>query len=265
MHLKRWLTGIIAVPVLIFLVGYAPAWVFHSALCAASLIGLIEYYTLTNTKLPKTILAFNIILTVILFLAIEMRQVFLIPAIILFWALVPMTVFMFTFAAPNEKITSELGKSIFGPVYVTLPLALLALIHFRAWGSAWIFFLLAVVFAGDTGAFYTGKLFGKHKLHKRISPGKTWEGAVGGLGLSLAAGVLFLLWIPVHPLNVNVFVLLILLSAAEQIGDLGESLLKRNHGIKDSGHFLPGHGGILDRIDGLLFAIPVLFVYLFWS
>ena len=265
MHLKRWLTGIIAVPILIFLVGYAPAWAFHSALCAAALIALMECYALTHAGLPKTVLASQILLTVLLFLTIEIRQVFVIPAIILGGCLIPMAIFMVSPAPPDEKITSQLAKGVFGLVYVALPLALLALIHFRLWGRAWIFFLLVVVFAGDTGAFYVGKFLGRHKLHKRISPGKTWEGAMGGLLSSLFAGILFLLWVPIHPLNIHSVVLIMLLSTAEQIGDLSESLLKRNHGVKDSGHILPGHGGILDRIDGLLFAIPVLFVYLFWS
>ena len=91
-----------------------------------------------------------------------------------------------------------------------------------------------------------------------------WEGAVGGWIGSLIVATAFLVFVPLRPLNLQVLALVTLLSAAAQIGDLAESLLKRNHGIKDSGQILPGHGGILDRIDGLLFAIPILFVYLLW-
>ena len=132
----------------------------------------------------------------------------------------------------------------------------------RPQGHLWIFFLLAVVFACDTGAFYFGRAFGRHKLHPRLSPGKTWEGAVGGLLCSLFAAMLFLKFIGLHPLTVSLFLMVAALSIAAQVGDLAESVLKRHQGVKDSGHILPGHGGILDRIDGLLFAIPVFFFYL---
>jgi phosphatidate cytidylyltransferase len=132
-------------------------------------------------------------------------------------------------------------------------------------GSIWIFFLLAVIFASDTGAFYAGKFFGKHKLYEAISPGKTWEGAIGGLLSSLIIAFFFLKIIPLHRLDINILILAASLSVAGQIGDLSESMLKRNYGVKDSGHILPGHGGILDRIDGLLFCIPVLYVYLSFS
>jgi len=120
-----------------------------------------------------------------------------------------------------------------------------------------------VIFASDTGAFYFGRLFGAHKLYEAISPGKTWEGAVGGLFSSVIAAALFLRLVRLQPLNLEVLILAFVLSVSGQVGDLTESMLKRNHGVKDSGHLLPGHGGILDRIDGLLFAIPILYVYLY--
>jgi len=142
--------------------------------------------------------------------------------------------------------------------------ALLVLIDLRPGGQGWIFFLLAVIFASDTGAFYCGKLLGKHKLYEAVSPKKTWEGAIGGVIVSVIAASIFLRLIALHPLDLSIGILVIALSAAGQIGDLSQSMLKRTHGVKDSGHILPGHGGILDRIDGLLFAIPVLFVYLFF-
>ena len=152
--------------------------------------------------------------------------------------------------------------ALMGPVYTALPLALLIFIDMRPQGHLWIFFLLTVVFACDTGAFYFGRSFGKHKLHERVSPGKTWEGAFGGVFCSLLAAMLFIKFIDLHPFNVSLILLVITLAIASQIGDLAESVLKRNQGVKDSGSILPGHGGILDRIDGLLFAIPVLFFYL---
>ena len=263
MHLKRWLTGIICVPILIFLIGFGPRWLLYVVLCAAALIGLWEYFRITAPTLSPYIKWVNTLLVMVLFVAVYMRQALLLPGIVVCWAFFPMAMEVFTYSDANtkEKTTSSMA-ALMGPVYTALPLALLMFIDMRPQGHLWIFFLLAVVFACDTGAFYFGKTFGKHKLHRRVSPGKTWEGAAGGLFSSLLAAMLFLKFIDIHPFNTSLVVMVVALAVASQIGDLAESVLKRNQGVKDSGNILPGHGGILDRIDGLLFAIPVLFFYL---
>ncbi|MDQ1336199.1 MAG: Phosphatidate cytidylyltransferase [Thermodesulfobacteriota bacterium] len=269
MHLKRWLTAIIAVPILIVLIGpgsirlFGPGtrWLFYALVCAAALAGLMEYYGIASPRLPKSVLWLTGFLTVILFAAICLHEIMLVPVIILLWAFVPTTWFMLT--DPRREASEELGKTLFGPVYAALPLALLILIHMRPnSGPTWIFFLLVVVFAGDTGAFYAGRLMGRHKLYEAVSPNKTWEGAVGGLIASLIFGSLFIRLIGPCALSLKALILVVILSVSAQVGDLCESMLKRYHGVKDSGFILPGHGGILDRIDGLLFAIPVLYVYL---
>jgi phosphatidate cytidylyltransferase len=263
MHLKRWLTGIICVPILVFLIGFGPRWLFYMLLCAAALIGLWEYYKITAAGLSTSVKWINSALVIGLFFAGYMRQAMLLPGIAVLWAFFPMALEVFTYSGDNRKETAMLSMAaLSGPVYAALPLALLMFIDMRPQGHLWIFFLLAVVFSGDTGAFYFGKTFGKHKLHKRVSPGKTWEGAIGGLFSSLLAAMLFLKFIALQPLNVSLLLMVAALAVASQIGDLAESVLKRNQGVKDSGNILPGHGGILDRIDGLLFAIPVLFFYL---
>jgi len=260
MHLKRWLTAIIAVPILIFLIGPGPRWLFYSVVCAAACAGLREYHAMASPRLPKTVQWIVGLLTVLLFTAIYLRQIMFIPAIILLWALAPMTWFLLT--DPGSPAVEDLGKGLFGPVYAALPLLLLVLIDMRPSGSLWVFFLLTVVFAGDTGAFYIGKAMGRHKLYERVSPNKTWEGAIGGLAGSTLAGSLFIRLLGPGHMGLTVLILMAILSVAAQVGDLCESMLKRHHGVKDSGAILPGHGGILDRIDGLLFAIPVLYVYL---
>ncbi len=262
-HLKRWLTALIAIPALVLVIGPGPRWLFHLLLCVVSLVGLREYYGIAAARIPGFIRWSNSFLVVLLFFAIYMRHILLAPVLIVLWAFLPMTYFMFTYPSHQKSSTGDLGKAVFGPIYVALPLVLIALIDFRPGGDGWIFFLLTVIFASDTGAFYIGKLFGKHKLYEAVSPGKTWEGAVGGLVGSLIGASLFLWLFRLHPLDVKVAVLVLLLSAAGQIGALAESALKRAHGVKDSGHILPGHGGILDRIDGLIFAIPVLYLYLY--
>jgi len=117
--------------------------------------------------------------------------------------------------------------------------------------------IFCVVAAGDIGAFYVGTCWGKHKLCPLVSPGKTVEGSLGGLASNLAVGyiVAYLLLPSLPPVKAAVF--FIALGVAGQIGDLFESMLKRSAGVKDSGNLLPGHGGLLDRIDSLLFAGPV--------
>ncbi|NIR12928.1 MAG: phosphatidate cytidylyltransferase [Desulfobacterales bacterium] len=265
MHLKRWLTGIVAIPILIYIIGFGPRWLFCVLLLLASLVGLSEFYALTAANLPRFVRAAGYILTILLFAVFYTRQVLIAPVIIVLWAFVPIAFFMLTHPSPNPQWTADMGKSVLGPVYIVLPLSLLWMIDLQPNGKLWIFFLLVVSFVNDTGAFYFGRLFGKHKLYEAISPGKTWEGAVGGLLCSVIAALWFLQILRLHPINIRMVALIVFLSIASQIGDLAESMLKRNHGVKDSGGILPGHGGLLDRIDGLLFSIPVLYLFLNWS
>jgi phosphatidate cytidylyltransferase len=264
MHIKRWLTGIVGTTALIFLIGAGPRWPFYGVLFLASIAGLIEFYGMTASGLPKFVKWSIFVLTFTLFFVFATRQLLLAPAIIFFWVLAPMTYYMLTHSSPDDKWTNEICSAVLGPVYVVIPLCMLVMIDMSPKGNVWIFFLLAVVFATDTGAFYFGRTLGKHKLHKKISPNKTWEGAVGGLFSSIIAGYLFLRISDLHDFGLSVFILVIFLSVFSQIGDLAESMLKRNHHVKDSGKILPGHGGMLDRIDGLLFAIPVLYIFLNW-
>ncbi|MEE9609733.1 MAG: phosphatidate cytidylyltransferase [Desulfatiglandales bacterium] len=265
MHLKRWLTGIILVPVLIYIIGFAPRWLFYLLILTASLAGLTEYYGITASDLPKFIRRTSYCITVLIFVVFYMRQFLLVPVIIVLWAFIPMTFFMLRHDSPNQQWTADTGKSVLGPIYIVLPLAMLVLIDLQPNGKLWIFFLLVVIFAGDTGAFYFGRLFGKHKLYERISPGKTWEGAIGGLICGVISAFWFLHILRLHKIDLGMLVLVLALSMMGQIGDLAESMLKRNHAVKDSGKILPGHGGMLDRIDSLLFSIPVLYLFLIWS
>lgn len=139
-------------------------------------------------------------------------------------------------------------------IYVCVPFGVgLSLTH----NPHFVLLPCVVVFAGDTGAYFTGKAFGKTKLYEKISPKKTREGSLGGLVASIAlASVVKVLWIP--ELAWSTTVLLGLVGGiVGQLGDLVESMLKRSCGVKDSGNLLPGHGGMLDRVDGLMFALPV--------
>jgi phosphatidate cytidylyltransferase len=163
--------------------------------------------------------------------------------------------------ATRESVVHSLGGMFFAQLYIPFLLShVLLLFHLPA-GRRWIFFLFIVIFAGDTGAYYAGHRWGKHKLWPTVSPGKTIEGAVGGLVSSLAAALLAggaLLSLESSDI-IFLFSLGLLLSLAGQLGDLMESMLKRVSHVKDAGGILPGHGGLLDRLDSLIFAFPLTY------
>jgi phosphatidate cytidylyltransferase len=262
MHLKRWLTGIIALPILIYLIGFGQRWIFYLLIYLVSLAGLFEFYKMTASDLPGSVKWSGYLLSFVLFLFIYEGDIYYLLGVIPILAFVPMTLFMLSAHSMGRQSTEDIGKALLGPVYVCLPLSMLIMIDRYPQGNIWIFFLLAVIFASDTGAFYCGRLFGKHKLYEAISPGKTWEGAVGGVISSVIVALWFLHVLRLHRIDTGILAVVMGLSVIGQIGDLSESMLKRSYGVKDSSRILPGHGGILDRIDGLLFAIPVFYMYL---
>ena len=262
MHARRWLTGIVAVPILIYLIGPGPRWLFQSLLCAAALLALNEFYRIVHPRVPPAVRILMMFLTSVLFLALSLRRIILVPGVIALFAPAPLLHSLFRSMPPSEKNTAVAACALLGPVYTCLPLALLVLIDFQPGGNLWIFFLLTVVFATDTGAFYAGRTWGKHRLYEAVSPKKTWEGAAGGFLAGTAAGALFAAYTGLQPLNPELFLLAAAVGTAGQVGDLVESMIKRNHGVKDSGNLLPGHGGVLDRVDSVLGAVPVLYLYM---
>ena len=144
-------------------------------------------------------------------------------------------------------------------VYVGVLGAHWVLLRGEADGRSWLLVLLAVTFATDTGAYAVGRLVGSHRMAPRISPGKTWEGAAGGYVAGAAAAVAMLLTLDIEPGAAGLALIAATLPVAAQAGDLIESALKRRIGVKDSSGLLPGHGGLLDRMDSLLLAGPSLY------
>lgn len=162
-----------------------------------------------------------------------------------------------------QGIFEIIAKQVMGVMYIPVSLAMLILIKGLEGGTLWVIWLLIVVFANDTGAFYTGTFFGRKKLSPSISPNKTIEGSIGGAVAGMVAGFIFCqLFFKDFHLSLITLPAAFVLAIAGQIGDLFESAMKRASSVKDSGRILPGHGGMLDRIDGLLLAIPLLYVFL---
>jgi phosphatidate cytidylyltransferase len=258
-HAKRVLTGVIGVPLLVALILFAPAWVFAIFILFVALLSLNEFYSMTSPEAPRAIVFVNYLSTAGLFCSLLVKGSHYIAILPLF-IILPLALFIARYRKKPPKM-GEIGQMLMGPFYICLPLMLLVVIFGLPRGQWWVFFILAVIFAGDTGSFYVGRSLGKHKL-SRISPGKTWEGTMAGLVSNIAAACIYgYLFFPSLSVT-SIVVLAIVIGISGQIGDLAESMLKRISRVKDSGTILPGHGGLLDRIDGLLFSIPILYLYL---
>lgn len=262
MHLKRWVTGIILGVVLVGPLFVNAKWPLHLVLALVSTMAMKEIFDMLENRPPLALRLVSYLVSAWLFVAIFFGRLQYWPLIVVSWTLLPMIGGLFFYSQAKKAITDSVVKTIFVPCYVALPLGMLALVYRYPQGNFWVFFLFVAVFAGDTGAFYLGKFLGEHKLVPSISPGKTWEGAIGGTLCTILAGLWFLHLTGLHKVGFRPGILLLAISIVAQMGDLAESVLKRTYGKKDSGSVLPGHGGVLDRIDGLLFAIPVLYYYL---
>ena len=179
---------------------------------------------------------------------------------VIWWLLALMWLGRSTFASDHDT-HARMFKLAAGALTVIPAWCALAWIHAsEPNGHRWLLTAIAVVWAADTGAYFAGRKFGKHKLAPRISPNKTIEGLIGGVIAGVVVGVAAAFWLAEAPVAQLPSVALVALAAVlfSVIGDLFESMLKRHAGVKDSGHLIPGHGGILDRLDGVLAALPVL-------
>lgn len=169
----------------------------------------------------------------------------------------------------NQQLApfANVGVALLGLLYVSLPMSLFNVVAFGNQGYDYrrVFALLLLVWSSDIGAYAAGKTFGKHKLAPKISPGKTWEGAIGGFLLTLAMGWALGYLLPELSLAFRLVVAGVV-AIFGPLGDLAESMLKRSVGVKDSGRIMPGHGGLLDRFDAFLFILPVLaLLQLIWG
>jgi len=264
MHLKRWITGLIALPFLIFLV-YKGGVLFTILISIAGLVALWEYYRLVFNGEDKPISNIILLWGYGINFAIIWSTFLVGPnlslSVIGLNLIVVALISLFQFKT-DQTVLDVVIKQLQGIIYIPVLLSFLVLIREGSSGMIWVFVLLAVIFAGDTGAYYVGSYLGRHKLSPAVSPGKTIEGSIGGLAVNLVlGGIAKYLFLSGLPWGLSLLFFLAV-GIAGQVGDLFESELKRSSGIKDSGGILPGHGGILDRIDALLFASPVAYIFI---
>jgi phosphatidate cytidylyltransferase len=176
-------------------------------------------------------------------------------------AAIPLVLITTELYSKNDYPIQQAAFALFSIAYITLPLALLNLINFQSDAnfSRFILAMFIIIWTNDTFAYLSGLTFGRHKLFERISPKKTWEGFVGGLIMATVVGYFIKPLVPDMPLT-TWLIMVVIIAVSSVLGDLAESLFKRNAGIKDSGKIMPGHGGILDRLDSLLFVAPVMYI-----
>jgi phosphatidate cytidylyltransferase len=264
--MKRILTALVAVPILIFVIGFTPPLFFTFLVALATVLALEEFFSLAEKSGVEAYRAVGHLFSLLLIGSFHRDPHNQSSGLLL---LIIATLLCLSLGLkrgePSRQTLFSSSATLLGLIYVPTTLGLLVSVRSSAflWGDGrrWIFFFLMVVWFGDTGAYYIGRRWGKHKLAPLISPKKTIEGSLGGLlGSTLAAFLGKKIFLPAAPVF-HLLVLSWLLGIVSQSGDLVESLMKRGAGVKDSSNLLPGHGGMLDRIDGILFGAPVLFSY----
>ncbi len=265
-HLKRWLTAIILGPLVLWILIKGNTLLLAVLVSGVAIAAVREYLRIIFARDDRPvsntlkIISYAISMALVVGACLGSWQVLF---LVLTLNLLTLSVFVLSRFPSDPTAFDIISKQVLGIVYIPVSLSLLVFLKELDGGVFWIIWLLIVIFANDTGAFYTGTFFGKHKLAPNISPNKTIEGSLGGFAAAVLAGFIFsLIFFDSFSLALLTIPCSFMMGVAGQVGDLFESALKRASHIKDSGRILPGHGGMLDRIDGLLMAIPVLYVYL---
>lgn len=293
---KRIATAVVLIPLVLFLVLKAPLYVLACVAGAVALLAVAEFlklathYGVQPIRLPTY--AFVALFFVFVIVASTNRTPLVVATAVIYGlalatALAP---FLFlTIAMRRADLSSgypAAAASVFAFAYIGIPMALLVEIRQQAAGAIWVIYTLLAVWAGDIFAYFVGKAVGRRRMSPEVSPKKTWEGAIASILASVIVGTLWFQHAPAissallrvglierrdgvfgleQPQLWPIIVLSAVVNLAAQLGDLVESLIKRGSGVKDSGSILPGHGGMLDRIDAMLFAAPVVWAYRTWQ
>jgi phosphatidate cytidylyltransferase len=247
--MKRVLTALILLPIAIYSIFFAPLQVFVAVIVIVAGLCYFEYVGIAQAQ--------GITGPLWIGYPIGLLVLFNAP-----YALLLAAVLLAASLRLDElsKALPFAGATALGVLYIFA--AWRCAIDLRQAGVDWLLFALAVNWVGDVAAFYVGRTAGRHKLAPRVSPGKSWEGAIGSMVAALLFGLAFYRVVQPAILLPHMLALAAVASIAGQTGDLAESALKRGAGVKDSSTLLPGHGGFLDRLDSSLFTMPVVYFYL---
>ena len=258
--LVRIVTAVVLLPVVLVLLVLGGWWT--AGLIAVAAGGCaFEYQLITQGRLgPAEVLAVLGAALIPLGAATHPLGFTMFAAWIL-WAVFVAASVQALFAPDRDRAPTRTAHVVTGCLYAGLGLGPIAALRVGPEGLQWVISALVITWANDTCAYFAGRLFGRHKLHPAVSPNKTWEGFAGG-AVGSVAGMFIARWVAFPALTtVDCIVLGLLGAVLGPLGDLCESLLKRAHGVKDSGTLIPGHGGLLDRVDALLFNAPAVYLY----
>ncbi|MBL7208813.1 MAG: phosphatidate cytidylyltransferase [Dehalococcoidia bacterium] len=247
---QRIITAVIGLPLLIAAIWFGGPW-FTLLIAAVAVLGSLEFYRMAIRLEIQPITYFGA--ACVLLLVFSPHCPYAATTSFLITSSVAISLVWLLFRSPREQAFNNWAWTVAGILYTGWMLSYWVELRNLEAGKAWVFWAIFTTMASDTCAFFAGRAWGKHPLAPALSPGKTWEGAIGGL---LAGVIVSLILGMIFSLPFNCWQMAFLggiISTFAQLGDLVESLLKRNTGTKDSGSLLPGHGGILDRIDSYIF------------
>lgn len=272
--LQRTITGTIFVIILLGSVLFS-AYSFAILFFVITMLGLWEFYTLAEKTGHQPQHLTGLLLGIFLFSGTLLNysatysKFSLFPIALLLPTL--FSIFIIELYRKKENAFGNIAYTILGVLYIALPFSLFTVIAFgtpvafstNSYEPSKILGILFILWSSDTGAYLSGKAFGKHKLFDRISPKKTWEGTIGGGILAFVVAYIVSIYFTEYRM-IDWMIIALIIIAFGNLGDLVESLFKRTIDVKDSGTILPGHGGILDRFDSLIMSIPFMFIYIFF-
>ena len=259
---KRVLSGLLFLPIFYLFTWKLPLIYFLALVMVAAVLGQYEFYRMAQARGIRSSAFLGSALGALVILDAYRPLIPTAGAFLLGVCLLAIMVARLFSARPVEGAIEDVSATFMGIVYVALLFSFQVSIRAGSDGRQWLVFLYFIIWASDIGAYSIGIPFGRHRLYEKISPKKSIEGLIGALAASAGMALLCQWWFMPSINTGSVVGIALALAAAGTVGDLVESLFKRAAGVKDSGTIIPGHGGILDRMDSMLFAAPVLYYYL---